>query len=52
MSKEVYIIDYDFWHDFHHYLLKYAKNNKDFEKKLKIDEQYTYFGGIIDECIL
>lgn len=51
-SKEVYIIDYDFWYDFHHYVLKYARNNRDFEKKLKIDEQYTYFGGIIDESIL
>lgn len=51
-SNEIYIIDYDFWYDFQHYVLKYARNNREFEKKLKIDEQYTYFGGIIDESIL
>lgn len=38
--------------DFQHYVLKYARNNSGFEKKLRIDEQCSYFGGIIDESIL
>lgn len=51
-SDEQYIIDYNNWYDFQHYVLKYARNNREFEKMLKVDEQYTYFGGIIDESIL
>lgn len=51
-SNEQVILDYDSWFDFQHYVLKYARNNVEFEKMLKIDEQYTYFGGIIDESIL
>lgn len=51
-SDEKIIIDECRWYDFQHYVLKYARNNSDFEKMLKIDEQYTYFGGIIDESIL
>ena len=37
---------------FNHYVLKAARNNEKLEKTLKIDEQYSYFGGIIDESIL
>ncbi|WP_243128263.1 nucleotidyltransferase domain-containing protein [Clostridium chromiireducens] len=51
-SDNKYIIDENLWYDFQHYVLKYARNNADFEKMLKIDEQYTYFGGIIDESLL
>jgi predicted nucleotidyltransferase len=51
-SEGVFIVDENRWFDFQHYVLKYARNNSEFERKLKIDEQYTYFGGIIDESIL
>lgn len=51
-SDNIFIIDEDRWFDFQHYVLKFARNNREFEKRLKIDEQYTYFGGIIDESIL
>lgn len=51
-SDEIFVIDEDRWFDFQHYVLKHARNNMEFEKKLKIDEQYTYFGGIIDESLL
>ena len=30
----------------------FSLNNEKLEKTLKIDEQYSYFGGIIDESIL
>ncbi|MFD3158818.1 nucleotidyltransferase domain-containing protein (plasmid) [Haloimpatiens sp. FM7330] len=51
-SDNIFVIDENRWFDFYHYVLKYARNNREFERKLKIDEQYTYFGGIIDESIL
>lgn len=51
-SNNKYIIDENLWYDFQHYVLKYARNNANFEKMLKIDEQYSYFGGIIDESLL
>jgi predicted nucleotidyltransferase len=51
-SECVFIVDENRWFDFQHYVLKYARNNSEFERKLKIDEQYTYFGGIIDESLL
>lgn len=51
-SDSVFVVDEDRWFDFQHYVLKYARNNREFERRLKIDEQYTYFGGIIDESIL
>lgn len=51
-SDEKIIIDECRWYDFQHYVLQYARKNRDFERMLKIDEQYTYFGGIIDESIL
>lgn len=51
-SECVFIVDENRWFDFQHYVLKYARNNSEFERKLKIDEQYTYFGGIVDESIL
>ncbi|MEA4825016.1 MAG: nucleotidyltransferase domain-containing protein [Clostridium sp.] len=51
-SDNIFIVDEDRWFDFQHYVLKHARNNREFEKRLKIDEQYTYFGGIIDESIL
>ena len=51
-SNKKYIIEEEFWYDFQHYVLKYARNNSNFEKMLKIDEQYSYFGGIADESLL
>ena len=51
-SKEQFIIDHNLWYDFQHYVLKFARNNAEFERILAIDEQYTYFGGLIDESIL
>ncbi len=51
-SNNKYIIDEELWYDFQHYVLKYARNNANFEKVLKIDEQYSYFGGITDESLL
>ena len=51
-SDAKFIADEERWYDFQHYVLKYARNNEQFERMLKIDEQYTYFGGIIDESIL
>ena len=51
-SNKKYIIEEELWYDFQHYVLKYARNNSNFEKMLKIDEQYSYFGGIEDESLL
>ena len=48
-SDKKYIIDDELWYDFQHYVLKYIRLNENLEKTLKIDEQYYYFGGIIDE---
>ncbi|MEG2353681.1 MAG: nucleotidyltransferase domain-containing protein [Clostridium sp.] len=47
-----FIINEDRWYDFQHYVMKFSRNNEQFERTLKIDEQYSYFGGIIDESIL
>ena len=51
-SDMKYIVNEEKWYDFQHYVLKFARNNREFEKTLKIDEQYFYFGGIIDESLL
>lgn len=51
-SNEQYIIDENKWFDFQHYVLKFARQNREFERRLKIDEQYSYFGGIVDESLL
>lgn len=51
-SDNKYILNEERWYDFNHYVLKAARNNLRLEKILKIDEQYSYFGGIIDESIL
>ena len=51
-SNKKYILNEERWYDFQHYVLKYARLNEKFEKTLKIDEQYYYFGGIIDESLL
>lgn len=51
-SDNKYILKEERWYDFNHYVLKAALNNEKLEKTLKIDEQYSYFGGIIDESIL
>ncbi|MBW6409082.1 nucleotidyltransferase domain-containing protein [Clostridium weizhouense] len=51
-SEEQYIVDYNNWYDFQHYVLKFIRNNLKIEKILKIDEQYRYFGGVIDESLL
>lgn len=41
-SEVKFIVDEDRWFDFQHYVLKFARNNHEFERRLKIDEQYTY----------
>lgn len=51
-SDNKYILDEKRWYDFNHYVLKSVRNNEMFERTLKIDEQYSYFGGIIDESLL
>ena len=51
-SKNIYVLNEMLWFDFQHYVLKFARNNEGLEKLLKIDEQFTYFGGIIDESLL
>lgn len=51
-SNKKYITQEELWYDFRHYVLKYARNNSNFEKMLKIDEEYSYFGGIEDESLL
>lgn len=51
-SSIQYIVDENGWFDFQHYVLKYIRNNEQFERTLKIDEQYSYFGGIVDESLL
>ncbi|MGL5380120.1 nucleotidyltransferase domain-containing protein [Clostridium sp.] len=51
-SEKKYIVDENDWYDFQHYVLKHIRNNENLEKRLKIDEQYSYFGGIIDESVL
>lgn len=51
-SDNKYILNEESWYDFNHYVLKAARNNEKLEKTLKLDEQYSYFGGIIDESLL
>lgn len=51
-SDTQYILNEERWYDFTHYVLKAVRNNEKLEKMLKIDEQYSYFGGIIDESLL
>lgn len=51
-SEKQYILNEERWYDFNHYVLKVARNNEKLEKTLKIDEQYSYFGGVIDESLL
>lgn len=51
-SENQYVVDENNWFDFQHYVLKFARQNRQFERMLKIDEQYSYFGGIIDESLL
>lgn len=51
-SNTVFIIKDNDWFDFKHYVLKYIRNNENLERNLKIDEQYSYFGGVIDESLL
>ncbi len=40
------------WYDFNHNVLKYIRINERLNRNLKLDEQFSYFGGIIDESIL
>lgn len=47
-----YIINEARWYDFNHYVLKAVRNNERLEKTLKLDEQYCYFGRIVDESLL
>lgn len=51
-SKNLYITNEERWFDFEHSVRKYFRNNYEFEKKMKIHEQYELFGGIIDESLL
>lgn len=51
-SEEKYILNEERWYDFNHYVLKSIRNNEKLQRTLKIDEQYSYFGGIIDESLL
>lgn len=51
-STQQFIINEELWFDFQHYVLKYLRNNEVLQKTLNIDEQYSYFGGIIDESLL
>lgn len=51
-SDVVFIMSENDWFDFTHYVLKYIRVNENLERNLKLDEQYSYFGGIIDESIL
>lgn len=51
-SDVQYILNKERWYDFNHYVLKAVRNNEKLEKTLKVDEQYSYFGGIIDESLL
>lgn len=51
-SENKYIVDNERWYDFQHYVLKYVRNNEKLEKILKVDEQYRYFGRVIDESLL
>lgn len=51
-SHTIYIVNELLWFDFQHYVLKFVRNNHLLEKQLKLDEQFTYFGGIIDESLL
>lgn len=51
-SDTVFIINDNDWFDFRHYVLKCIRINENLERTLKLDEQYSYFGGIIDESLL
>ena len=46
------ILDNERWYDFQHYVFKYARLNEKLERTLKIDEQYYYFGEVVDESLL
>lgn len=50
-SDNKFIINDEKWFDFQHYVCKYARNNENLERTLKIDEQFSYFGRIIDESL-
>lgn len=45
-------LDNERWYDFQHYVFKYARLNEKLERTLKIDEQYYYFGEVVDESLL
>ena len=51
-SENKYILNEERWYDFNHYVLKSIRNNEKLEKILRLDEQYSYFGGVIDESLL
>lgn len=51
-SDKQYILNEERWYDFNHYVLKAIRNNEKLEKILRVDEQYSYFGGIVDESLL
>jgi predicted nucleotidyltransferase len=51
-SDTVFVMNDNDWFDFKHYVLKHIRNNENLERTLKLDEQYSYFGGIIDESLL
>ncbi len=51
-NEKKYIVNEEKWYDFNHNVLKFVRNNEKLYRNLKIDEQYSYFGGIVDESIL
>ncbi|WP_415285484.1 nucleotidyltransferase domain-containing protein [Clostridium perfringens] len=51
-SEKKYILNEEKWYDFNHNVLKYIRINERLNRNLKLDEQFSYFGGIIDESIL
>lgn len=51
-SEKKYILNEEKWYDFNHNVLKFIRINERLNRNLKLDEQFSYFGGIIDESIL
>lgn len=50
-GEKQYVLNHEKWYDFTHNVLKYIRNNEKLSRNLKLDEQFSYFGGIVDESI-
>ncbi|WP_300347702.1 hypothetical protein [Clostridium sp.] len=50
-GEKQYILNCEKWYDFTHNVLKDIRNNEKLSRNLKLDEQFSYFGGIVDESI-